>query len=75
MAVSVSATLCIGCVGCPIGIKVFQLAIGTVVDCKAEDGHVVGIHDAVDEPNACPVYDHFGCAATDFLKPGDIGFF
>ena len=45
----------------------------TVVDGLARDGHVVGIHHAVDESELHPMGDQFGLPLDDSLEQREVG--
>ncbi len=74
MAVSIPATLGICGVRRPVGIIIFQPAIGTIVDGETENRHIVRVHDTVDKSHPHPVNDHLRRPAADLFEPGEIDF-
>ena len=71
VAVPVPAVAGVGGVWRPVDIKRFQPSVGSVVDGDAVNGHVVGVHYAVDEAHAHPVGDHRGGSLGHFGHPSD----
>src|SRR5690606_23614273 len=72
VAEAVAAALGVGRVGGPVRVVVVHPAVWAIVDGQAVDGHVVRVHDAVDEADTHPVDDHVRRAPADFLKPGEV---
>ena len=66
LAVAVASTTRIGRVGRPVDVERLQPAIGAVVDGQSVDGHVIGVHDAVDETDPHPMGDHDSGAFSHF---------
>ena len=69
---AVALELSVGGVWGPTWVVVLEPAVRAVVDRETMDRHVVGVHNAVDEPDALPVDDHVGGAAGDFGKPSHV---
>ena len=69
--VAVASAACVGGVGCPIHIEGLEPSVRAVIDGDAVNGHVVGVHHAVNETDAHPVGDHGGRGFSDLGQPSD----
>jgi hypothetical protein len=56
-----------------VGVEVVHEGAGAVVDGFARQGHVVGVHDAVDEAHAHPARDQLGLAFAHRPQQPQIG--
>ena len=66
------AALVVGVVADVAGVEAVEKAERAVVDCQAEDRHVVGVHHAVAEPDRLPRRHQFGGAVRDLFEQRDI---
>ena len=73
VAKTVSPPMRIGGVGSPARIIVLQPTVGTVVNGETENGHIIGVHDAMDETNPHPMNHQLRCFPADFAEPGEVG--
>lgn len=71
LRVAIAATLGVGRVRCPVWVVFVKPAVGSVIDGQAEDGHVVRVHDTMDESHAHPVCDKMGGSFAHLVKPRD----
>ncbi|MNX88816.1 hypothetical protein D3C86_1208030 [compost metagenome] len=67
LAETVAALPRVGRVGGPVGVEGVDPAVRPVIEGKAENGHVVGVHHPVDEADPHPVGDH-PCGALAHLS-------